>query len=49
MAEPYLEILTNTIANLKLNTSPETLLECKHHFRERRFTPMERYASPFYR
>ena len=32
MAEPYLEILTNTIANLKLNTSPETLLECKITF-----------------
>lgn len=32
MAEPYLEILTNTIACLDLNTSPEVLLECKHYF-----------------
>ena len=32
MAEPYLEILTNTIACLELNTSPEVVLECKHFF-----------------
>ena len=32
MAQPYLELLSKTITNLKLTASAEVSLECKHFF-----------------